>query len=115
MTGDGAHEEDGLGGVDDLGEGEGSALDTRGEECVAGLVAGSELIGLGDGVVLGVPLELDGVTDGCVDGERNVTEDTLGRCNDDSVGSTSSVATSRGRSSCRNDNGSGGTVLGNTF
>ena len=68
-------------------------MDTRDEEAITSAVARKEGRGLGHSVVVGTPHELDGVTDGSVDGEGNVTEDTLGGCNNDSVGSTSSSDT----------------------
>jgi hypothetical protein len=43
-------------------------------------------------VVVSTPHELDGVTDGCVHGEGDVTEDTLGRGDDNGVGSASASA-----------------------
>jgi hypothetical protein len=36
-------------------------------------------------VVVSTPDELDGITDGSVDGEGDITEDTLGRSNPDDV------------------------------
>ena len=45
-------------------------------------------------MVVGTPHELDGVTDSCIYGERNVAQNTLSRSNDDGVGSASAVACS---------------------
>lgn len=86
MGGNGAVEEDRIGVVDDLLKGEVLELNTRGERRIGSLVARSELGALGDGVVVSTPDELDGITDGSVDGEGDVTEDTLGRGNPDDMG-----------------------------
>lgn len=83
-----AVEEGRVGVIDNLREREGLVLGAGSEGSVGGLVARSQLRRLGDGVVVGAPHEQDGVTDRGIDGERNVTENTLGRCDDDSVGST---------------------------
>ena len=85
VVGNGTVEEGGVGIVDNLLEDEVLQLDTRGEGGVRGLVARSELRALGNGVVVSTPDELDGIADGSVDGEGNVTEDTLGRSDPDDV------------------------------
>jgi hypothetical protein len=79
-------EEDRVGIVDDLLKDEVLQLNTRGEESIGSLVARSELRTLGDGVVVSTPDELDGITDGSVDSEGDITEDALGRSNPDDVG-----------------------------
>jgi len=79
-------EEDRVGIVDDLLKDEVLQLNARGEGSVGSLVARSEDGALGDGVVVGAPDEFDGITDGSVDGEGDVAEDTLGRSNPDDVG-----------------------------
>ena len=85
MVGNGAVEEGWVGIVDNLLEDEVLQLNTRSEGGIQGLVARSELGALGDGVVVSTPDELDGITDGGVDGEGDVTEDTLGRSDPDDV------------------------------
>ena len=62
------------------------------EQGVTRAVAREQSGRLGDGVVVGTPHEFDGVTDSCINGERNVTQNTLSRSNNDGVGSTSAVA-----------------------
>ena len=86
-----AVEEGRVGIVDDLREDEALVLHARRESMIGSLVAKLELRRLGHGVVLGTPDELDGVTDGGVDGEGHVTEDTLGGGNDDGVGRASAA------------------------
>ena len=86
VGGNGAVEEDRIGVVDDLLKGEVLELNTRGERRIGSLVARSKLRALGDGVVVSTPDELDGITDGSVDGEGDVTKDTLGRGNPDDMG-----------------------------
>jgi hypothetical protein len=93
MVGNSTIEEGGVGVVDDLLKDEVLEVKTRRNRRVGSRIAGSELRALGHGVVVGAPDELDGVTDGSVDGEGDVTEDTLGRCNVDDV----SLATLGGR------------------
>ena len=85
MGGNGAVEEERVGIVDDLLKDEVLQLNARGEGRVGSLVAGSELRAFGDGVVVSTPDELDGITNGSVDGEGDVAEDTLGRSNPDDV------------------------------
>ena len=85
VVGNGAVEEGGVGIVDNLLEDEVLQLDTRGEGSIGGLVARSELRALGNGVVVSTPDELDGIADGSVDGEGNVTENTLGRSDPDDM------------------------------
>lgn len=85
MIGNGAVEECGIGIVDDLLEYEVFQLKTGGKGRIRSRVAGSELRALGDGVVISTPDELDGITDGSIDGEGNITKDTLGRSNIDDV------------------------------
>lgn len=86
VVGESAIEEDGVGIVDDLFKGEALLLNTGGERRIGSLVARSKLRSLGDGVVVCAPDELDGITDGSVDGERDITKDTLGRSNPNDVG-----------------------------
>ena len=81
MVGNGAVEEYGVRIVDDLLEDEVFQLKTRGEGRIGGRVARSELRALGDGVVVSAPDELDCITDGSIDGEGDVTKDTLGGSN----------------------------------
>ena len=83
-----AIEEGRVGIVDNLRERERLVLGAGSERGVGGLVTGSQLRRLGDGMVVGAPHEQDSVTDRGIDGEGNVTEDTLRRCNNDGVGST---------------------------
>jgi len=83
-----AEVEDGGGVVDNLVENEALVLGIGGEGSLSGGVTEQELARLGHGVVIGIPLELDGVTDGCIDHEWHVTENTLGGSNDDGVGDT---------------------------
>ena len=78
--------EGGVGVVNNLIESEVLVVSSRSEGSGRGLVAKLKLRGLGDGVVVGTPDELDGVTDGRVDGERHVAEHALGGCNDNGVG-----------------------------
>ena len=85
VVGNGAVEEDGVGVVDDLLKGEALLLNTRGERRIRSRVAGSELRAFGDGMVVSTPDELDSVTDGSVDGEGDVTKNTLSRSNPDDV------------------------------
>ena len=77
-----------VGGVDNLREDEALVLDTRSERRVARLVAKLELRTLGDGVHVGVPHELDGITDRRVCREGHVAKDTLGRGDNDRVSYT---------------------------
>ena len=63
----------------------------RREWAVRSLVAGSKLRRLGNSVVVGIPHEGDSITDGCVDNERNIAENTLGGSNNDGVGNTRSA------------------------
>ena len=88
VTGGTAVEESGVGIVHDLVESEAHIVGAGCERRIRRLVAKLEFRGFRDGVVVGVPDEVDGVTDGSVDGERNVAKNTLGRCNNDSVGNT---------------------------
>lgn len=83
-----AVEVDRVGVVNDLLKDESCVLLAGSEGAVASLVARSELARLGDGVVVRAPHEHDGITDGRVHGERNVTENTLRRSDDDGVGDT---------------------------
>ena len=85
MIGNGTVEEEGVGIVHDLLEDEVFQLKTRSKGGIGSGVARGELRALGNCVVVSAPNELDGVTDGSVDGEGNVTEDTLGRSNIDNV------------------------------
>jgi len=93
MAGGTAEEVGRLSVVDNLVVDEVLVLDTGGEEGITSAVAREESRGLGHGVVVGTPHELDGVTDGGVDCEGNVTQDTLGGGDDNGVGSTSSSNT----------------------
>lgn len=90
VTTNGAVEVSGPGVGNDLAEDEVLDLRARSEGTLFSPVARQELGGLGDGVVVGPPSELDGLTDGGVHGEGNVTEDTLGGSDNDGVGDASS-------------------------
>jgi len=83
MSGGTTVEEGCVGVINDLSEDEASVLFTGSEGSIGGLVAGSQFGALGDGVFVGTPHELDGVSDRGVYSERNVTEDTLSWCDDD--------------------------------
>ena len=74
--------------VNDLGEDKALVLDTGGEWCIGSLVAKLELGGFGNSMHVGVPLELDGITDGGIHRERDISENTLSWGNDDSVSYT---------------------------
>lgn len=89
MTGCCAVEEDGVGIVNDLIEREALVVCARSKEARRGLVADLELRGLRDSVVVGHPDEVDGVTDGSVHSEGNISQNTLGRSNNDCVCSPS--------------------------
>jgi len=104
-------EEVGGGIVDDLVEDEALILFTGSKWRVSGLVARQELAGLGHGVVVGTPLEHDGVTNGGVEGEWDVTKDTLGGGNNNSVGNTVGTGLATILSVTGSD-GSGGGVHG---
>jgi hypothetical protein len=68
---------------------------------------------MGDGVLVSTPYEHDGVTDRSIGSERDVTEDTLGRCDNDCMGGTATGAI-HGRSRGGNV-GSHGAVRGHAF
>lgn len=85
MIGNGAVEEEGVGIVDDLLKDEVFQLKTRSKGRIQSGIARGELGALGNGVVIGAPDELDGITDGCVDGEGDITKDALGWSNIDDV------------------------------
>lgn len=85
-------EEGWVGVVHNLCEDEVLVLGARSEKTIRRLVADFELRRLGNGVVVGTPHESDGITDGRVQGERNVTENTLCGCNNDGVSNTSTLA-----------------------
>jgi hypothetical protein len=68
---------------------------------------------MGDSVLVSTPHEHDGVTDRSIESEGNVTEDTLGWCDDDCMGSTT-TGTIHGRS-CGGHVGSHGAVRGHAF
>ena len=102
--------------VDDLVEDKALVLDTGGEWFIRSLVAKLEFGGLGNSVHVGVPLELDGITDGGVHCERNISENTLHWGNDDSVSYTVSRRGVRGFSRRRwCVRSSGSTERCNTF
>ena len=101
VVGNGAVEEGGVGIVDNLLEDEVLQLDTGGEGGIRGLVARSELRALGNGVVVSTPDELDGISNGSVDGEGDVTEDTLSRSDPDDVSLSSFSGRLIGRSQGR--------------
>ena len=105
MPGGTAVVEDGVGVVDDLVEDEALVVRARGKRRIAGLVADLELRGLGDGVDVSTPHETDSVANGSVGGEGDVTQDTLGRGDDDGVGDTVSASAARvvvaGAGGCR--------------
>jgi hypothetical protein len=88
MGGGSAVEEGWVSIVHDLREYEALVLFSGCERAIGSLVARGKLRRFGDGVVVGTPHELDGVTDGSVYGERYISEDTLGRRNNDGVSST---------------------------
>lgn len=89
----------------------------RSEGRVAGLVAKFELGGLGHGVVICAPNEFDGVADGCVDGEGDISKDTLSGRDPDGVRRTISVAAraSSHRRRWRHVHGRGRAKLSHTF
>lgn len=91
MSGGGAVEEGRGGVIHDLREDEVLVLRSRGEERIGSLVARKQRRRFGDGVVVSTPHEFDGITDGGIDGEGDVAEDTLSGSDDDSVGSTRST------------------------
>ncbi len=70
-------------------------LFARRERMVGRLVAKLKLRRLGHCVVVGIPLEQDGITDGCVEHGWHIAEDTLRRSNYDGVGCASPIARSR--------------------
>lgn len=72
----------------------GLVLHARSKGCVTGLVAKLELRRLGHSVLVCAPNEFDGVADRCVESERDITKNTLGRRDPDGVRRTSSGATS---------------------
>ena len=78
--------EGGVGVVNNLIESEVLVVSSRSEGSGRGLVAKLKLGGLGDGVVVCSPDETNGISDRRVNGERNVTENTLGRSNNNGVG-----------------------------
>lgn len=119
VVGSSAVEEDGVGIVDDLGEDEALVLEARSKGSVTGLVAGGEGRRLGDGVAVGSPHELDGITDSSIEHEGDIAQNTLGRCDDNSVGNTVSTCSglswggnARGRSV---SSSSGAAVGSNAF
>ena len=115
MTGGAAVVEERVGVVDGLGEGEALVVLARGESgSVGGLVAGAELAGLRDGVVVPSPDPVEGVTDGRVHREGNVAENTLGRGDDDRVRCTSTGCVSSGGGR-RSVGGRGSTEGSNAF
>ena len=79
----------------------------RDERSIGGLVARCELRGFGHRVVVGTPHELDGVANSRIDCKRYVSEDTLGRCDNNSVRGASAIVSGVGgsrsilRSRCR--------------
>lgn len=97
MVWNGTVEEDRVGIVDDLLKDEVFQLKTRGEGRIQSGVARSELRPFGDCVVISAPNEFDGITDGSVDGEGNITKDALGGSNVDNV----SLASFGGRAIAR--------------
>jgi hypothetical protein len=75
-------------------------LDTGGERLILGRVAREQLGRVPDGVRVGTPAELDGITNAGVHSEGNISEDTLGRSDNDGVGNAvstdaSTIATGR--------------------
>ena len=85
MTGCCAVEEDRVGIVNDLIESEALVMCARSKEARCSLVADLELRGLRDGVVVRHPDEMDGITNGSVHSEGNISENTLGRGNNNCV------------------------------
>lgn len=75
-----------VGVIDDLVENEGLILHARFEGLISGGIAKVELRRLGDGVRASSPNEANGITDGSIDGEWNITENTLSGSDDDGVG-----------------------------
>ena len=71
---------------------EGLVLLARSEGLVTGLVAKFELGGLGHGVVICAPNKFDGIADRCIDGEGDISKDTLRGRDPDGVCGTISVA-----------------------
>lgn len=116
VTGSTAVVEDGGGVVDGLLELEAHVLLAGSEGVVSGLVARKELRRLGDGVVVGPPHEVDGVTRGNGHHRRNEPLDTLSRRNDDSVGLAARRARAVRAGGRRGSvHGGGSTVLSNAF
>ena len=72
---------------------EGLVLRPRGEGYVARLVAKIKFGTLCYCVVICAPDELDSVADRCIDRERHISKNTLGRSNPDGVRGTISVTT----------------------
>jgi hypothetical protein len=87
--------------VNALSESEVFALSTGGEESIRGLVARKESRALGDGVVVGTPLEHDSITDIGIDEGGNIAEDTLRRSDNYGVGGTFTDATGTASSLAR--------------
>lgn len=109
--------EERVGVVHGLGEGETKvALACSESSTVRGLVARGQFAGLRDGVVVRSPYPVEGVTDGCVDGERNHPEDTLGGSDVDGVRRAGTCLRRSARSvGSRCGHGSHGSVGSNTF
>jgi hypothetical protein len=87
----------------------------RCEGSVGRLVAKRKLGGLGNSVVVGTPNEFDSVPNGCVDGEGNITENTLCRSNIDGVGRAATGAAATRAHRGRHVPGRGSPELSNTF
>lgn len=91
-------------------------MSTGSEGSITRLVAWREFGGLGDGVVVSTPHEFDGVSNRCVQGEGNVTEDTLCWGDNDGPGCAgSSASLTFGSGSRRRVRRSGATELCDTF
>lgn len=84
--------EGGLGIVDNLIEGEGLVLFAGSERSFFGRVAKVELRTFGDGVWSSSPNKSDSITNRGVDGEGNISENTLSWGNPDSVSGTAALS-----------------------
>jgi hypothetical protein len=90
MSGNSTVEEGGTGIVNNLIEYEVLDLNPGSEWSFGSLVTDFQLGRLGDGVVVGIPHEPDSITNRSIDSEGNITENTLGRSDNDGVGNTRS-------------------------
>jgi hypothetical protein len=63
-------------------------VNARIEWLIECFVANLESRAFSDSVVVGAPSENDGVSDRCIEGERNITKYSLGGCDNDGVRNT---------------------------